>query len=277
MTVLAVEGPGARPQDRPAIALAMMLCLAAAALVVVGNPWTSAPALAAALVGVRRAAGAAPVLQRAGLRLREQAGFTLTELLVAMALMVVVMLAVLALLDTSSHAIATEQERPHAVLEAQTGLLGMTRELRETYQVVGPLSPTTSSNYVDALVRVTRAGAVQAIRVLYRCDVADPANSAYRRCVRYESSATATQTAGTPPTGVAGTVVVARLANGTAGDPVFSLSYPATNPGGSFASRPSVGAAVVKVPLKGESSGSTYRSVLALRDGFNMPNLLVTK
>ncbi len=210
-------------------------------------------------------------------RLGEQEGFSLPELLVALALFIVVMAAALALLDTNSRAIATEQERPLAVAEAQTGLLSMTRELRQAYQGLGPLSPTTSSNYVDVLERVTRAGVVQKVRVLFRCDVSDPSDSAYRRCLRYESTPASPQAPGSAPTGVTGTVVVGRLLNGTLADMVFTLSYPATTPGGAYAQRPSVGAAVVKVPLKGESRGSTYRSSLALRDGFDMPNLLVTQ
>lgn len=210
-------------------------------------------------------------------RLGEQAGFSLPELLVALALMVVVMGAALALLDTNSRAIATEQERPLAVVEAQTGLRSMTRELRQTYQVLGPLSPALTSNYIDVLERVTRAGAVQEIRVLFRCDISDPANAAYRRCLRYESTPASPQAAGSLPDGVTGTVVVGRLTNGTMSNPTFSLSYPATTPGGAFAQRPSVGVVAVKVPLKGESRGSTYVSSLTLRDGFNMPNLLVTQ
>src|SRR3954463_4404165 len=67
---------------------------------------------------------------------REESGFTLVELLVAAGLMLVVVGAVLALLDSSSSIAARDQERTHAIGETQAGVHEMTKELRQAFSIV---------------------------------------------------------------------------------------------------------------------------------------------
>src|SRR3954451_322128 len=78
---------------------------------------------------------------------REESGFTLVELLVAAGLMLVVVGAALALLDSSNTIAARDQERTHAIREAQVGVQSMTRELRQAFSIVSS-SPSSIEFHV---------------------------------------------------------------------------------------------------------------------------------
>jgi len=82
---------------------------------------------------------------------RSEAGFSLIELLVVCALMFVVLAALLSLLDGASGQAAKDQERGHAIREAQQGLGRMATELRHAYRV-----EAASLNSVAVLVRCRR-------------------------------------------------------------------------------------------------------------------------
>lgn len=196
-------------------------------------------------------------------------GFTLVELLVTISLLAVVLTAILSILDSTGTIITQDRERALAIPELERGLYRMTAELRQAYEVVGPVSPTTQSNYMDIRVRRTTPGSTSVVkkRVLYLCDAASPTDTAYRACYRYETDAARSDPAGTTPAGVTGELVADRLTNGTSGDPVFSgFSYP------SGASRATYAKATVKAPSKG-SRKSGQRSTIVLDDGFYMRNL----
>jgi hypothetical protein len=173
-------------------------------------------------------------------------------MLVVSMLLVIVIGAALALLDTSNRIAPAERERAHAIHDAQVGLSRMTRELRQAYQVVdkGPY-------FMD--VRVNRLGRDR--RVVYRCDVDHPSDADLRRCVRYEIAASGAQSPSE--------VIVDRVMNippptGTPTAPVFE-----------FVDKPAIGTtfvnAKVEVPAAGErQSGHQHR--VALDDGFYMRN-----
>lgn len=150
---------------------------------------------------------------------RDEAGFTLTELLVTMSLLSIVMAATLGLLDTQAKVTPRETERAHAIRDAQVGLHGMTRELRQATSII----TATPSQMVVELAK----GGVQR-RVGYKCDerpvVDDPSNpydDGYLRCSRLEGPAGAAL-----PSYVDGTSVIERLQNPN----VFTYSPSAADP-----------------------------------------------
>src|SRR3954447_1673578 len=180
---------------------------------------------------------------------REEGGFTLVELLVAAGLMLIVVGAALALLDSSNTIAARDQERTHAIREAQVGVQSMTRELRQAFSIV------SSSPYAIE-VHVLRGGAVH--DVSYDCTGTSSAGPPLGQCVRYEISGSAQGTAST---------VVARLINkpGSGRPPVFTYSA-------NGAGHTTYATVHVEAPSKGERAhGYAYRVVID--DGFFMRNL----
>jgi type II secretory pathway pseudopilin PulG len=167
--------------------------------------------------------------------LRSQAGFSLLELTMAATLLGVVVIAILAVADTSQKLAPKDQERAHAIRETQTGLHQMTRELRQAHAIVST-SPTAMT------VRVLVNGVEQ--EVTYRCDQPHPTNSAWKRCLR-----------GTR-------LVVDRVLN----NPVFE--YTRSRPTGpiTFVN------AKVEVPAAGDLKDGHAHSIV-LDDGFYMRNL----
>ena len=180
---------------------------------------------------------------------REESGFTLVELLVAAGLMLVVVGAVLALLDSSSEVAARDQERTHAIREAQVGVHDMTKELRQAFSIV-------SSSPYSIEVHVLRGGVDR--DVTYDCNGTSSSGPPLGQCVRYEDT-------GSGP-GAASTVVD-RLVNkpGSGRPPVFTYS---TNGAG----HTTYATVHVEVPAKGERAhGHPYGVVFD--DGFFMRNL----
>ena len=113
-----------------------------------------------------------------------QAGFSLIELLAAQALFLLVIGAALSMLDTQTKVAPRDRERAFAIREAQVGLAGLVRELRDTQTIV-----YASSSRFE--VELQRNGALR--RVGYKCDqppaTDDPSNphdQTYLRCVRVE-------------------------------------------------------------------------------------------
>jgi type II secretory pathway pseudopilin PulG len=199
----------------------------------------------------------------------EQAGFTLIELLVTCLIFVLVLIAILSLLDVTSGAAHKDQERSTSLNEAAAGLRRMTTELRNTYRVLGPTGQATS-NYMDVLVRgpASGSGPATAIRVLYTCDNT-LWGTPYRECLRFESAPDSSQPPGSMPFPSDGEIVVKRISNGSAGDPVFT-NLQTTGNGG----QPVFGQVTIKVPAKGDMLvGNSATEVFS--DGFYMPNLAV--
>jgi prepilin-type N-terminal cleavage/methylation domain-containing protein len=180
---------------------------------------------------------------------REEAGFTLVELLVAMGLLLIVLGAVLALLDSSKTVASRDQERTHAVREAQVGVYAMTKELRQAYSIV------SSSPYLIE-VHVWKNGADH--DVTYDCTGTSSAGPPLGQCVRYETTGGGQGNA---------SVVVDRLINnqGSGRPPVFA--YTANGSG-----QTTYATVHVEAPSKGgQAQGYGYR--VTFDDGFFLRNL----
>lgn len=177
---------------------------------------------------------------------RNEDGFALVELLVTLASLSVVVGAVLGLLDATARQAPRDQERAVALREAQAGLHIMTRELRQAYRV---LDASPKSMYV-LIGRSTPPD----IHVRYDCDIPDPANSAYRRCVRWQAAVGQELRTDLP-----GQVVIARALS------QVSFSY---SPG---PLNPTYVKIHVEVPQAGERKGG-FKSSFVLDDGFYLRN-----
>jgi prepilin-type N-terminal cleavage/methylation domain-containing protein len=152
-------------------------------------------------------------------RLRaEESGFSLIEVMMAVALLSVVLGATLSLSHTGSRVAERDLVRANAIEEVQTGIARMDRELRTATEVITPTS-STPTNSVDFVARVSPSGGGARVlrRVRYSCDVPSPTIPTLRACFRYEGPTT-----GTP--GGGGTLVVDQLVNGTAAIPVFTAN-----------------------------------------------------
>jgi prepilin-type N-terminal cleavage/methylation domain-containing protein len=172
-------------------------------------------------------------------------GYSLIELMVVAALLVVVLGAILTLAEATQRIAPKETERAHVIREAQVGLDRMTRELRHAYSAPTVPPPTVTGSSVTASV-LGRGGATRTVR--YDCDEAHPTESAYTRCLRQVLSG------GTWSTGE---VVIDRVLNGTS---VFT------------ATPPDYVRAAVEVAARGDrKTGYTHRVILD--DGFYMRNL----
>src|SRR3954454_889102 len=180
---------------------------------------------------------------------REEGGFTLVELLVAAGLMLVVVGAALALLDSSNTIAARDQERTHAIREAQVGVHDMTKELRQAFSIV-------SSSPYSIEVHVLRGGSDR--DVTYDCTGTSSAGPPLGQCVRYETTGSGQGAAST---------IVDRLINkpGAGRPPVFTYS---ANGSGHM----TYATVHVEAPSKGErAQGYGYR--VTFDDGFFMRNL----
>ena len=182
-------------------------------------------------------------------RARVEAGFTLIELLVAMGLLLVILGAVLALLDSSNTIAARDQERTHAIREAQVGVQAMTKELRQAYSMV------SNTPYLIE-VHVWKNGADH--DVTYDCTGTSSAGPPLGQCVRYETTGSGQGTA---------SVVVARLFNnaGSGRPPVFT--YTANGSG-----HTTYATVHVESPSKGERQQG-YGHRVTFDDGFFLRNL----
>lgn len=175
-------------------------------------------------------------------RLRSEKGMSLMELLVGMALMSVVMLALLALLDSAIQTAPRDEERANSIREGQAGLYVMTRELRQANKVWTPGKTQIYVNIGDDK------------HVLYDCGVVHPEDETQRQCLRWEAAIGSELPLGDP-----GQVVVERRMPGD----VFTYAPSLINP------------TYVKVHIQLPQSGDRadgYRANLVLDDGFYLRN-----
>ena len=180
---------------------------------------------------------------------REESGFTLIELMISTMLLLVILGAVLALLDSAGKVGPQENERALDIHELQTGVYGMTRELRQAYSIV-----SNSPYKIEA--HVWQNGADH--DVTYDCTGNSSAGPTLGQCIRFETTAS-----GQGPS----TVVVDRLLNkpSSGRPPVFAYT---TNAAG----KTTYASVHIEVPAKGARKvGYSYR--LALDDAFYMRNL----
>ncbi len=185
----------------------------------------------------------------ARLRVGAEQGFTLVELLAAMALSLIVAAGALTLLDAAAPSADRELQRQVAVGEGRSGVERMIRELRNA-DIVNATSPT--------LIDVNTPTPSGAQRVVYQCNSAFQAVQ-YRQCVRYSG-----------PVGGAvsgGSVVVERLINGTTSQPVFTYVPDRI--------RPRVVRVQVVLPASGGPAPG-YLHRIVLRDAAFLRNLDLT-
>ena len=160
-------------------------------------------------------------MARLRVRMAAEDGWSLIELLVAMTVFLFVMGAALSLYEVGVKSAPKDTERAAAVREAQTGLSGMTREVRNAYDIV-ELTP----NVIDFLA--TRKGVSKRIR--YECGATDTdVTPALKQCQRSEATLTSPNQDPLPATGTA-REVIGRMLNGTAADPAFSYTMPPQEP-----------------------------------------------
>ena len=158
-------------------------------------------------------------------------------------LLTVVLLGILALLDTSARIGPQDQERGQAIQDSQVGLYRMTRELRQAHTVVSGDADTLT-------VQVLPRGSTVPVTVTWDCGAAHPTDSTMRRCTRRVGSGSAE-------------LVIDRVVNGSR--PVFE--YDATPTAARY-----VRASVI-VPSRGERRAATgHRHEIVLADGFYMRN-----
>jgi type II secretory pathway pseudopilin PulG len=167
---------------------------------------------------------------------------TLAELLIAMLVMSVVLIAILGLLDAAVKTAPRDQERANSIREGQAGLYVMTRELREANKVWTPGKTQIYVNIGDDK------------HVLYDCGVVNPDDPAERQCVRWEAAVGAELPLDQP-----GEVVVDARVPGD----VFTYEPNLINP--TFVK------VQIQVPQAGEREDG-YHANLRLDDGFYLRN-----
>jgi prepilin-type N-terminal cleavage/methylation domain-containing protein len=175
-------------------------------------------------------------------RLRSEKGMSLMELLVGMALMSVVMLALLALLDSAISTAPRDEERANSIREGQVGLHVMTRELRQANKVWTPGRTQIYVNIGDDK------------HVLYDCGIVHPEDETQRQCRRWEAAIGSEL-----PLDAPGQIVVERR---VAGD-VFTYEPSLINP--------TYVKVHIQIPQAGDRADG-YHANVVLDDGFYLRN-----
>ncbi|MDQ3463407.1 MAG: prepilin-type N-terminal cleavage/methylation domain-containing protein [Actinomycetota bacterium] len=201
----------------------------------------------------------------------DESGLTLTELLVTILLLGLVLSATLSVLDTNVRSAPRDDERAIAITEAQTGLNGMVRELRQAYSVQG-----WTSDSIRVLVRrrrddpATPAVEYATLDVQYSCGSENPG-----RCTRREAPAGS-------PLPATGKPVILRVLNGDPSLPAarrvfnFDQSSDRSNAASAGAILPSYVTVRVEVPAAGERREG-YSNSVVLEDGFYARNVPISQ
>ncbi len=201
----------------------------------------------------------------------DESGLTLTELLVTILLLGLVLSATLSVLDTNVRSAPRDDERAIAITEAQTGLNGMVRELRQAYSVQG-----WTSDSIRVLVRrrrddpATPAVEYATLDVQYSCGSENPG-----RCTRREAPAGS-------PLPATGKPVILRVLNWQPSLPAarrvfnFDQSSDRSNAASAGAILPSYVTVRVEVPAAGERREG-YSNSVVLEDGFYARNVPISQ
>jgi type II secretory pathway pseudopilin PulG len=144
---------------------------------------------------------------------RDEAGFTLVELLLAMVMLTGVMTALVQVFTTSGPVAGRDQSRALGIMDAQVGLAAMTRDLRQAQTINSATS--TAVDFTATINGVTQ-------RIVYDC-AGTQAGTTYKQCVRASST---TLTAA--PSLTNAKLVMQRLVNGTT--PVFTYTPSSSAP-----------------------------------------------
>lgn len=106
-----------------------------------------------------------------------EAGFSLIELTVVMAMLAVALGSILTVVERTARMSNDDRERAHAIREVQVELDAVVREARQAFRV-----NASTGNRLDLTVH--RSGATR--RVVFDCTGAHPTLAATRRCTRQE-------------------------------------------------------------------------------------------
>ena len=232
--------------------------------------------------------------RRARTRAGGEGGFTLVEMMVALAISFVVITSLVASLVTVQNHAAGSILRADSVAGASVGLREMDQDLRQAYELEFPTSTqntgcTESSagvqpcNVIDVLVRLSSSGySGTDFEIRYDCSVASTTIVGDHACWRYLCSASATTASGSTCTASSTTLLSSRLViddliNGTSVNPVFSLCYPSTS--GSACASGAARATSATVTIETASTGAQATSrggdpaTIELTDALYFPNL----
>lgn len=187
-------------------------------------------------------------------------------MLVTILVLGLVMTAILGLLDSSAKVVPKDAERANAIGEAQTGVNGMVRELRQAYRIVG-----TGENWVQMRVNLLRDDSSTGgpdyanLTVDYSC--------ATGACVRREAPVGASLPA-------TGRTVIGRVLNGAPGLPtsrsVFNFDQTADRSNAAVPGTldPTFVTVRVEVPAYGErGERGGYDHKVVIDDGFYVRNV----
>jgi hypothetical protein len=180
-----------------------------------------------------------------------QAGATLIELLVASATAIVVFLAILALVESSTQVEARETEWTLVLEEDRAGVARMVRDIRQA---------TAVEEAAGSAITFLATTAGKSWKIRYECAVSQ-AGTSYKECVRL-----AVEQGGSLPT--SGPVVARYLA-----DPAEVFSYAPS------ASAPTMATVKLELPANGglrSSSGHGYSHNVVLEDSALMRNLYLS-
>jgi type II secretory pathway pseudopilin PulG len=142
-------------------------------------------------------------------------GYTLIELLMAMAMTVVVLGGIVSMLVLSQRAETRAANYAYAQDDARAGLDAMVSEIRQSWNIV-----SAGPNYVDLDVNLQG----QPYQVYYECDIPQP-GSAYNECIRLQFAVGAAI-----PSLQGAPVAIQNLQNGTSTNAVFSWGPSAIAP-----------------------------------------------
>lgn len=115
-------------------------------------------------------------------RLRDERGFTLIEQLICAMGLVLIVGAIAGMTEVTQRMAPSDNERSHALRDAQVGMDRMTRELRHAYSFGGAIA----QNKIVANVALRG----RTYQVTYDCTVGHPQGGGLTRCVRIEGTNT---------------------------------------------------------------------------------------
>ena len=202
--------------------------------------------------------------------LRSSDGWTLFELLFAMAMFIGVLTAAGAILAPAQRSATDDTEVATAQSETQAGLDRMVRELRQGVQV-----QTSDPNQMTVIVS-------DGTQVSYKCDQADQAPwTTFRACYRLTAAAPPAALPSPTPAMLA----VRHLSNGTVADPVFNYTgtfiddspdltdgeEATEDPAG--APPPAFVGVTVKTPGQGELTKGGRNRTITFNSGFALRNV----
>lgn len=207
--------------------------------------------------------------------LADEGGFSLTEMLVTAAMLVVILTAVMGLFSSSNRIGQSDLARDQALNDQTVGFSRMVNEIRQAYQVNCPSAgcgSNATSTSIDFDERIYESGVQKDRRVAYNCGAVQPGVAGQYECVRYETAATDTTDAvplSSSCTTCTATIVIQNIVNTN----VFSGLTTGTS--GSGAVRWASGTATIDSPANGALSShvSPFKHDIVLSQSFSMPQL----